>query len=315
MTLDPEIDGVLKAHAQAGLEANMVLPERGDALALRAALDAALDLSSDVWPDAPDVSSQTFVTHGQNGAEIELRWYTRNERTIGPSIVYCHGGGMISGTLDNYDSLVRYYVQESGVPFLAVGYRLAPEFAGTIPAQDAFAGVQWMFEHAEELRVDPARIALMGDSGGGGVGAGAAILARDKGIRLSKQILIYPMLDDRNTTPDPLLAPTATWTYDNNYTSWKALLGDDLGEPHVCSVAAPARLTDFAGLSPGYIEVAELDIFRDESIEYAQQMLRAGVSCELRVHPGGPHGYDWLNPEAALCKRALADRIRVITAL
>jgi acetyl esterase/lipase len=234
---------------------------------------------------------------------------------VGPAVVYIHGGGMVCGTLENYDRLLRYYVQQTKIPFLAVGYRLSPEYPGTIPAEDSFAGVRWMFDHAAELGVDATRIALMGDSGGGGVGAGAAILARDNGVQLSKQILIYPMLDDRNTEPDPDLAPTAVWTYDNNYTGWNALLGKDLGGPSVSPVAAPARLADFAGLAPAYIEVGELDIFRDESIDYAQRILRAGISCELHVHPGGPHGHDWLNPNSALSRRAVAERLRVIVSL
>jgi acetyl esterase/lipase len=173
----------------------------------------------------------------------------------------------------------------------------------------------WIVEHAAELGIDPERIAVMGDSAGGGMGAGAAILARDNGVPLSKQILIYPVLDDRNIEPDPLLAPTAIWTYDDNYTAWHARLGDQLGTPDVSPLVAPGRLEDFAGLAPGYIEVGEFDIFRDESINYAQRMFRAGVSCELHVHPGAPHVHDWINPNAALAKRVMADRVRVIRSL
>lgn len=80
-------------------------------------------------------------------------------------------------------------------------------------------------------------------------------------------------------------------------------------------IAAPARLSDFANLAPAYIEVAELDIFRDESIDYARRLLDAGISAELHVHPGGPHGHDWVNPNAAISARVVADRVRVITAL
>lgn len=143
--------------------------------------------------------------------------------------------------------------------------------------------------------MDRTRIALMGDSGGGGVAAGAAIAARDAGAPVAKQILVYPMLDDRNLEPDPLLASTALWSYDQNYTGWKALLGDALGTAGVSPIAAPARLQDFAGLAPTYIEVGTMDIFRDESIAYAQSLLSAGVDTELHVHRGVPHGYDWLD--------------------
>jgi acetyl esterase/lipase len=315
IALDPEIAAVLMARAEAAAAVVPTLPERGDALGLRALVDGGLEQTFSALPDAPDVSETPYETTAEDGTTIELRWYRHSSPRSGPAVVYLHGGGLICGTLDLYDRLVRHYVQLTGVPFLAVGYRLAPEHAGSIPAEDAFAGVRWLCDHAEALGLDAARIALMGDSGGGGVGAGAAILARDAGVQLAKQILVYPMLDDRNTTPDPSLEPTATWTYDSNYTGWKALLGEDLGGPSVSPVAAPARLTDFRRLAPAYIEVGELDIFRDESMEYARRLLRAGVSCEFHVHPGAPHGHDWLNPHSTLSRRVLADRIRVLTSL
>lgn len=311
--LDPEIAAalMLAAEQMEGIE----VPERGDALALRALGDQTLEAMYGMLPDSPDVSWADYAMTAQDGHEIPLRWYTRDGGDSSASVVYLHGGGMICGSLHNYDKLVHYYVQLTGVPFLAVGYRLAPEFPGTIPVTDAFSGVRWMFDNAAGLSIDTGRIAVMGDSGGGGVAAGAAILARDHRIGLARQILIFPMLDDRNTVPDPLLAPTATWTYDNNYTGWHAVLGDELGKPTVSPVAAPARLTDFTNLAPAYVEVGELDIFRDESITYAHNLMRAGVSCELHVYPGSPHGHDWINPSAAISKRAVADRVRLITAL
>jgi acetyl esterase/lipase len=155
----------------------------------------------------------------------------------------------------------------------------------------------------------------MGDSAGGGVAAGVAIAARDAGIPVARQILIYPMLDDRTIEPDPWLASTASWPYDSNFTGWNALLGADRGTADVSPLAAPARLTDFAGLAPAFIEVGDLDIFRDEDIEYALGLVRAGVSAELHVRPGCPHGYDRFAHESEVVQRSLADRYRVIRAV
>jgi acetyl esterase/lipase len=121
------------------------------------------------------------------------------------------------------------------------------------------------------------------------------------------------MLDDRNTEPDPYVAPTATWSYGMNYTGWQALLGDAIGTDRVSPVAAPARLTDFTGLAPAYIEVGSLDIFRDESIDYAQRLLRAGVDAEFHLHLGSPHGHDWMGFNTPPGARWKADRLRVIT--
>jgi acetyl esterase/lipase len=121
----------------------------------------------------------------------------------------------------------------------------------------------------------------MGDSGGGSPTTGGRDHARDRGIRLARQILIYPMLDDRNLGPDPAREPFLTWTY-GNFTAWSAVLGGDLGTGAVSPLAAPAHLAD---LAPAYIDVGDFDSFRDEDIAYAQRLARAGVPVELHVHP------------------------------
>ncbi|ABW10008.1 Alpha/beta hydrolase fold-3 domain protein [Parafrankia sp. EAN1pec] len=194
----------------------------------------------------------------------------------------------VSVEAELYDPWVARYVSATGVPMLSVEYRLAPEHSHPTPAEDCYAALRWLADHAVELGVDPARIAVMGDSGGGGLAAAVALLARDRGGPvLARQILIYPMLDDRNTTPDPAIPP----------------------------YAAPARADDLTGLPPAYVEVGELDIFRDESIEYARRLAAAGVSTELHVHPGAPHGFDALGPETDVGRRATADRVRVLTGL
>jgi acetyl esterase/lipase len=223
---------------------------------------------------------------------------------------------MLGGSVDLYDEVVSWYVGESGVPFLSVELRLAPEATSpTSLAEDVFSGLTWLADHATDLGVDPSRIAVMGDSGGGGPTAGAAILARDRDVPVAKQILIYPMLDDRNTTPGPLPPEFLTWTYDQNYTGWVTLLGDDLGSSDVSPVAAPGRLKDFAGLAPAYIDVGDLDIFRDESIAHAAGLAKAGIPIELHVHPGAPHGFERFVPESSVAKRAMADRVHAVATI
>lgn len=314
--LDAHIAETLRKQAEAIAAAGGVaVPERGDALALREQTEAGFPALFGQAGPAPDVSYAAFEATSADGTAIPLRLYTKEGSAPGSAVVYIHGGGLICGSVELYDPLVRAYVQWTGVPFLAVDNRLAPEVTGTTITEDAFAGLKWLVEHAAEHSIDPTRIAIMGDSGGGAPAAGAAILARDHGIPLKSQILIYPMLDDRNTEPDPELAPTATWTYDNNYTGWHALLGDQLGTDDVSPLAAPARNQDFAGLAPAYIEVGDLDIFRDEDIDYAARLVRAGVSTELHVHRGAPHAHDWFGYDGPLTERWKADRIRVIQAL
>jgi acetyl esterase/lipase len=313
LALDPEIAAVFQAMAAAG--PMPARPARGDWRALRQIANSNLAAWAAALPPFPDVQGADYQTVAADGAALKLRWYSKAGANSAAAVVYAHGGGRIAGGLDLYDPVVAELVSGAGVPFLAVGYRLAPEARGETQAEDAFAAIRWLIAHAEELGVDPDRIAVMGDSGGGGVIAGAAILARDRGVKLAGQILIYPMLDDRNQTPDPHIAPLATWTHDGNFTGWSALLGDALGGEDVSPIAAPGRLRQFGGLPPTYIEVGELDICRDEDIAYAQALLKAGVSVELHVHPGASHGFDRLAPGAQLTLRAKQDRLRVIRSI
>ncbi len=316
LEFDPEL-----AAAVASRMGDVALPviARDDWRALRAMGEAGAAAVNAMLPAHEEVTRTDAYVRVDNGQDVLVRWYTPpgyDSAVSGPAVVYLHGGGMIAVTVDIYDHVVAGYVADTGVPFLAVDYRTAPEFPHPAPVEDSLLGVNWLIEHAADLGVDPNRIAIMGDSGGGGVAAGAAILARDRGIALKRQILIYPMLDDRNTEVDPALASFARgWTYDNNYTGWHALLGDAIGTDDVPATAAPARLSDAHDLAPAYIEVGELDIFRDESIQYARILLLGGVSAELHVHPGCPHGFDLIGPSVPVVRRARADRLRVITSL
>lgn len=307
---DPEIEAVVVEMAKQLSEVEA--PERGDWKTLREQTHATLEQMSALAPALPDVQTQSFNLKLDDGDTIELRWYTKDGANPGSAVVYAHGGGMVCGSVDYYDSVVSEYVQLSGVPFLSVGYRLAPEKTGTSPMEDTYAALVWLKENAAELGVDTDRIAVMGDSAGGGIAAGTAILARDRGTEIAKQILIYPMLDDTNLKPDDHITSFLSWTYDNNYTGWKTLLGDDFETDNISPVAAPARNTNFEGLAPAYIDVGELDIFRDKDVNYALKLWEAGVSVELHVHPGAQHGFERFAPQSDVAKRTSADRIRSI---
>jgi acetyl esterase/lipase len=227
-----------------------------------------------------------------------------------------HAGGLIAGSLELFDGMVARYVSASGVPMLSVDYRRAPEHPHPTPVEDAYTGLRWLREHAVELGVRPDRIAVMGDSAGAGLAAALAIVARErKGPAIARQILVMPMLDDRTTTPDPHLAPFALWSYDDNATGWRALLGDAAGGRDVPAHAAAARVEDATGLPPAYVEVGQLDIFRDDAIAYATKLGRAGVPVELHLHPGVPHEFDFFAFEADVARRAVADRIRVLRSI
>lgn len=312
---DPELAAILEAAAAAMGEAPPP-PPRGDAIGLREVTNPMMAAMVEAWPGDPSVTRTSHrTTSSHDGAEIALHWFEKKNSSPGSGVLYAHGGGMICGSVDLYVPVIETYVAATGVPMLAVSYRLAPEHPHPTPVEDAFAGLQYLFDHAGELGVDASRIAVMGDSAGGGVAAGVALLTRDRGLALKRQVLIYPMLDDRNLTPDPELEPFAGWTYDNNYTGWSALLGERLGSDDVPEAAAPARAKDLAGIAPAYVECGELDIFRNENIEYARRIAAAGSSIELHIHPGAAHGFERLGAGSDVSRRAMEDRYRVLGAL
>jgi acetyl esterase/lipase len=289
----------------------------GDVASRRVALDAMLGyFNNQAQPVASKagIAGHSIVT--PDGAALLARWYCQPSGDSRAAVLYLHGGGMIVGSVPIFDGPVSRYVARTGVSMLSLEYRLAPEHPHPTPVEDAYAGLVWLTGHAAELGIDPGRIAVMGDSAGGGLAAGVAILSRDrKGPAVARQLLIYPMLDDRTTTPDPYIAPFAGWSYDDNATAWNALLGAGHEHRTIDPPAAPGRLKDAAGLPPAYIEVGQLDIFRDEAIGYALTLSRAGVPAELHLHPGVPHEYDAIAFDADVSRRAQTDRDRVLRSL
>lgn len=288
-------------------------PEKGDWKMLRETLNNFYADLSQNFSVRPEVITKDFRIKTSVGTEIKVRWYSPpGKEAAGAAIVYTHGGGRVSGSLQLYDRIVSHFAYHSGVPFLSVDYSLSPEMQGETQAEETFSALAWLRKQAVEFGIDEHRIGVMGDSAGGGIAAATAILARDRKVTLSRQILIYPMLDDRAIIPDARLLPFAVWTYDNNYTGWTASLGKERGEDAISPVAAPGRLLQFEGLAPAFISVGDLDIFRNESLAYAAKLAAAGVPVEFHLHAGVPHGFDFIAPDAKVSQRAMADYVRAV---
>ncbi|MDN4609892.1 alpha/beta hydrolase fold domain-containing protein [Arthrobacter burdickii] len=311
---DPDFESALAAMHAAYPHGFPVTP-RMDWQALRTSTEQAFEETRRAASMPSDIRWTDHQRTTSDGRALNLRWIQKEGGQPGSALVYIHGGGMICCTVEHYMLVLAGLVHDSGVPILAVDFLNAPENRAEHLAEDALTGVSWLLEHSPELGIDASRIAIGGDSGGGGIAAGATILARDRGIPIAKQILICPMLDDRTVEPDPVLAPLATWTYDNNITAWTAILGDRRGTDTVPASVAPARLTDFRNLPPAFIDTGEVDIFRDEDITYAQNLLRAGVHVDFFLNPGAPHGFEGLTPSSPLAKTVWAQRIKAIRSI
>ncbi|WEH13432.1 alpha/beta hydrolase fold domain-containing protein [Streptomyces sp. VNUA24] len=227
-----------------------------------------------------------------------------------PIVYFTHPGGMIVGT--NRLGLPLDWAEELGLVVVSVEYRLAPEHPHPAPVEDCYAGLVWTAEHAGEIGGDPDRLVLAGGSAGGGLAAALALLARDReGPRLLGQLLMCPMLDDRNDTFSAhQMAGLGVWDRSANETGWNALLGERRGTDTVEPYAAPARAADLSGLPPAFIDVGSAETFRDEDVTYASRIWQAGGSAELHVWPGGFHGFDGLVPRAALSADAREARLR-----
>lgn len=257
-------------------------------------------------PPLDGIAFSERLIPGTRGAP-DVRVYVINNRAgrPRPGIVYMHGGGFVFGDAKSTVRDLQVLSVALDCCIVSVDYRLAPEttFAGSI--EDNYAALLWTSRNAAELGVDPQRIAVMGESAGGGHAALLAITARDRGeVPVLFQMLIYPMLDDRTGTSRqmPKHIGTFVWKADANLFGWRSFLGREPGGRNVPVAGVPARNPDLRGLAPAFIGVGTLDLFVDEDIEYARRLVEAAVPVELEVVPGAYHGFDH-NPTASAAMR------------
>jgi acetyl esterase/lipase len=307
---DPELSAALTA-----LPAELRQPLRlEDIPARRERLTLLLPADDDALRRDGAVELEERQIPGPRGAPDLSVLILRPARGPGralPGVYHTHGGGMIMGSNRTGADEMALWVDEVGVVAVSVEYRLAPEHPHPAPVDDCYAGLVWTAEHAAELGIDPSRLVIAGASAGGGLAAGTALMARDRGGPvLSHQILMCPMLDDRGITASSQeLDGEGIWDRVDNLIGWTALLGDARGGPDVSPYAAPARAEDLTGLPATFIDVGSVETFRDEAIDYAARLSRAGVPAEFHLWPGGFHGFDMLAPQSALAQASRATRL------
>jgi len=220
-----------------------------------------------------------------------------------PAVLHIHGGGFIAGSAEASQRDIQDLAVSHECVAVSVEYRLAPEAPFPAALEDNYAALLWMYKNAAELDIDRSRIAVKGESAGGGLAAALAIAARDRGeVPLCLQVLIYPALDDRtgSTVSVPPYIGHYMWTAAANRFAWTSYLGKPAGSAQAPAGSVPARVENLAGLPAAWIGVGSVDLFSNEDVEYARRLLEAGASTELHVVPGGFHGFDLFVPQAPL---------------
>ena len=262
-------------------------------------------------PEKYSVTREEILVPGPDGDVRCLLYTPANPPQPTAGYVHIHGGGYIMGAPEGSDIGNLAVCGKLGVVVLSVDYRIAPEHPIPAPLDDCYAGLAWMHNNAERLGIDPSRIGIGGESAGGGLAAALAIKARDAGeYAVCHQHLTYPMLDNLTGDPDhpgdPLVGEFV-WTRQRNQYGWASYLGDaPAAAPQV-----PARVASYEGLPPTWMFTVQLDLFRDENIAYAQNLMAAGVPVDLQMYAGACHGFQML-PGSQLGMRYIEDHMAAL---
>jgi acetyl esterase/lipase len=260
---------------------------RARTLELTRAINASVDV-------AGIVSSDHLVPGPDDGADVLVRVYAPDGPSPAggrPALLDIHGGGFTSGSIEMEHGFCASVVRRLGIVAATVEYRLAPEHPFPAGIEDCYAALRWLHEAAGELEVDRTRVGVAGQSAGGGLAAGTALLARDRGDPpLCFQFLGIPELDHRlETASMSAFIDTPMWSRPQAIVSWERYLGPDHAGD-VSPYASPAIAPDLNELPPAYVTTMEFDPLRDEGILYALRLMEAGVHVELHSYPGTFHG-------------------------
>lgn len=286
--IDPEVLGALEIFGTTQIGPHNFADVRA---ALATPVASALEPSGGVF------RTERLLAGPKGAADLRVLVYTpsTNRTSSRPALLHMHAGGFMIGQPEFAEQRNRALAAALDIVVVSVDYRLAPENPYPAAIEDCHAALIWLHDQADELGVDAARIAIGGESAGGGLAAALALLARDReSVPVAIQMLIYPMLDDRTgngVEPCPLTGEFV-WSASSNAFGWQSLLAGAAGGPDTSPYAAPARAEDLAGLPPAFIVAAPLDVLRDENVAYAARLMQAGVPTELHVYSGTFHAFD-----------------------
>ncbi len=307
MALHPQIQQALKAMADARLPAI----ENLSPTEARAVFDAMAKARGGT--PAPTARSEDLAAPGPGGA-VPLRVYWPNAEGTRPAVLYFHGGGHVLGNLDTHDVIARNLCAGSEAVVVSVDYRMGPEHRFPAAVDDSWAAYRWLVANAADLGVDPARIAVCGDSAGGNLAAVVALQARDAGdTAIRMQALIYPVADyglvgdsyTRYATGHGVLTAAAMEWFRRYYLAAPSDADDWR--------ASPIKAASLSGLPATVIVTAECDVLRDDGVRLAQALRDAGVAVDYKEFAGMIHGFFGMTPavdDAVNAQRHIADALR-----
>jgi acetyl esterase/lipase len=260
---------------------------------------------------SPRVAIKDTAVPSSRGHRIPLRLYRpkdRDERC--PVVFLIHGGGMVMGCLDGADPIAVRLAEELRATVVSVDYRLAPEHPYPAAVDDCVDALTWVTLQSEHLGTDPARLVVFGGSAGGGLALATALRCRDGGGPRPLLVMApYPMIDHTGGSESTHRLPDlGVWDAAHNAEAWAWYLA---GRP-ADGYAAPAHAPEVSGLPPTFLDVGTLDIFLDETLDFARRLTRAGVPIELHVYPGAYHASEELAPEAPLSRTIWNTRLAAL---
>ncbi|MBA4025334.1 MAG: alpha/beta hydrolase [Gordonia sp.] len=283
-----------------------------DIVARRAAIaNLTVGVASESSP-GQQVDTEDQSVPGLDGEpNVRVRIYRPADATGDePGLFFIHGGGMVIGSIEIEEHVAIRLCTELGAVVVSTSYRKAPENRHPAQLNDCYAALVWMADHADDIGFDRNRLAIYGASAGGNLTIAVALTARDRGFPAVSFIMpVYPMLDDRNETGSSrAITGVGIWDRSANVEAWEWFLGGQ----QVDEFAAPSRAADLSGLPPTFIDVGDVDLFRDEDIEFATRLVQAGVPTELHVYPGAYHGSETFAPDAELSRRIWSNRLAAL---
>ncbi len=252
----------------------------------------------------PDITLEERVVQA-DGRDLRLFLYQPKDmdQHSGICVYWIHGGGYVVGTARE-DDFAALFVDRLKCTMVSVDYRLAPEHPHPAGMEDCYAGLVWTAQHAEELGIDSNKIVVAGESAGGGMAARTVLLNHErKGVKVAFQLLKCPMLDNTHDTPSGSMSGYLGWDRDASLWAWGAYLGGNPGK-EASPLQSPSRATNLRGLPPTFLYVGANELFRDEVIAYARQLMQDFVPAELYVAPGVSHGGERMAPSSKIAQTA-----------